>query len=80
MTQANSRQPGGTHYIDKPIQPWDFIAANNLGFFEGTIVKYLTRWRDKGGLLDLEKAQHYLEKLIEVERARKDTNDAKANP
>jgi hypothetical protein len=39
--------------------------ANNLGFFEGNIVKYITRWRQKGGPRDLEKAKHYIEKLME---------------
>lgn len=66
MDNANSRQHGGTHYIDRVVQPWDYIAANNLGFFEGNIIKYVTRWRDKGGVADLEKARHYLDKLIEI--------------
>lgn len=67
MTAANEIQVGGDHYKAKPIQPWDFIAANHLGFFEGNIVKYVTRWRDKGGINDLKKARHYLDKLIELE-------------
>lgn len=54
----------------RTIQPWDYIAANNIGFFEGNAIKYLTRWRDKGGIADLEKARHYLDKLIELETAR----------
>lgn len=68
MQDANSRQLGGTHYIDRAIQPWDYIAANNLGFFEGNVVKYVTRWQDKGGVADLEKARHYLDKLIEISK------------
>jgi len=67
MTTANQTQVGGDHYKAKPIQPWDFIAANQLGYFEGNIVKYLSRWRDKGGINDLKKARHYLDKLIELE-------------
>jgi hypothetical protein len=62
----NSRQVGGDHYKGKVVQPWDFIAANGLGFFEGNVVKYVTRWKDKGGVQDLHKARHYLDKLIEV--------------
>jgi Protein of unknwon function (DUF3310) len=62
----NSRQVGGDHYKGKSVQPWDFIAANGLGFFEGNVVKYVTRWKDKGGVQDLHKARHYLDKLIEV--------------
>jgi hypothetical protein len=67
QTTANQTQIGGDHYKAKSIQPWDFIAANQLGYFEGNIVKYLSRWRDKGGINDLKKARHYLDKLIELE-------------
>ena len=63
---ADDRQVGGDHYMDKSIQPWDYIIANNLGYLEGNIVKYISRWKDKGGVDDLRKAQHYLAKLIEV--------------
>ena len=63
---ANSLQVGGSHYKDKAIQPWDYIASNGLGYLEGNVVKYVSRWREKGGLEDLKKAQHYLTKLIEV--------------
>ncbi len=66
---ANDRQPGGTHYKDRTIQPWDYIVANNIGFLAGNIIKYVTRYPHKNGLEDLKKAQHYLEKLIEVEEA-----------
>lgn len=62
---ANDLQVGGTHY-QKAIQPWDYIIANDLGYLEGNIVKYVSRWRDKGGVQDLRKAAHYLQKLIEV--------------
>jgi len=67
---ANDIQHGGTHYKGKAIEPWDYVAANGLGFFEGNAIKYLTRWRDKGGIEDLKKAQHYIQKLIEIERAK----------
>lgn len=65
MTTANDTQVGGAHY-QLPIQPWDFIVSNGLGFLEGNAIKYLTRWRQKGGVDDLRKAKHYVEKLIEV--------------
>jgi Protein of unknwon function (DUF3310) len=64
---ANAKQVSGKHYKEKTIQPWDYIYANNLGYFEGNCVKYVSRWRDKGGIADLQKAIHYLEKLIELE-------------
>ena len=67
---ANDVQHGGDHYKTKGIQPWDFIISNNIGFLEGNAIKYLCRWRDKGGIQDLEKARHYIDKLIEVERAK----------
>jgi hypothetical protein len=67
---ANSYQPGGDHYR-LPIQPWDFILSNGIPFIEGNIIKYVTRWRSKGGIEDLRKAEHYLEKLIEWELEKK---------
>lgn len=69
-TTANATQHGGDHYRNKPVQPWDFIAANGLDFFQGNIVKYVVRFREKHGVQDLEKARHYLDKLIELERAK----------
>lgn len=64
--ESNVKQIGGEHYL-KAIQPWDYIVANDLGFLEGNIVKYITRYKEKGGVVDLQKAKHYLEKLIELE-------------
>ena len=67
---ANDVQVAGTHYKGKAIQPWDYIVGNNLGYLEGNIVKYVSRWKDKGGVDDLKKARHYLDKLIEVNNGR----------
>lgn len=64
---ANDSQVGGSHYKNKAIQPWDFIIANNIGFLDGNAITYLTRWQEKGGIDDLKKAIHFIEKLIEVE-------------
>ena len=64
---ALGRQVGGDHYSKKAIQPIQYIQANKLGFEEGSIVKYITRWRDKGGIKDLEKIKHYVDFLIEAE-------------
>jgi hypothetical protein len=61
---ANDTQVGGTHYRNK-IQPWDYIIACDLDFFEGNALKYLTRWKQKDGVKDLKKCMHYLEKIIE---------------
>ena len=60
-------QVGGNHYKKLKIQPVEYIHANGLGFCEGNAIKYLSRWRDKGGVADLEKAKHYIELLIELE-------------
>ena len=59
-------QYGGDHYKSKSIQPIEFILANDLGFCEGNVIKYVTRWKDKNGVEDLEKARHYLDFLIEA--------------
>ena len=67
IVNANARQEGGTHYKQLSIQPWDYIVSNNLGYLEGNVVKYVTRWQTKGhGVQDLLKARHYLDKLLEV--------------
>ena len=63
---ANTRQEGGSHYTTLAIQPWAYIVQNNLGFLEGNVIKYVTRWKDKEGVQDLQKARHFLDKLIEV--------------
>ena len=66
---ANGKQVGGSHYKTN-IEPWDAITDWNLGYLDGSAVQYLARWRKKGGLQDIEKAIHFLTKLIEVENDR----------
>lgn len=61
-------QVGGNHYKDKAIQPVEFIHANGLGFCEGNVIKYVTRYKDKNGIADLQKARHYLDILIQLEQ------------
>lgn len=60
-------QEGGDHYKSLPIQPVQYIHANGIPFAEGSVIKYVTRWRDKGGIADLKKARHFLDLLIELE-------------
>lgn len=55
------------HYTQYQIQPMEFIGKNNIGYIEGNIIKYVCRYKLKNGLEDLQKAAHYLEKLIERE-------------
>ena len=64
---ALDQQIAGTHYSKLKIQPVQYIHANGLGFCEGSVVKYITRWRDKGGIEDLRKARHFIDLLIELE-------------
>lgn len=60
-------QVAGAHYKDLKIQPIEYIHANGIPFAEGNVIKYVTRWRAKGGIKDLEKARHFLDLLIELE-------------
>ena len=62
---ANDTQIGGVHYKQFNYETWDVIRDWGLGYFDGNAVKYLSRWRHKGGVDDLRKAKHYIEKLIE---------------
>jgi hypothetical protein len=64
---ALARQEGGGHYKDMAIQPFEYIHANGIGFAEGCVIKYVSRWRAKGGVEDLKKARHFLDLLIEAE-------------
>lgn len=57
---------GSEHYRHGGIQPVEYIMANNMGFCEGNIVKYVTRYKYSGkGIEDLRKAAHYIDMLIE---------------
>ncbi len=60
-------QVGGGHYKSKGIQPVQYCMANDIGFMEGSVIKYVTRWKDKGGVEDLKKARHFLDMLIEAQ-------------
>lgn len=77
---SNSKQVAGTHYKTDGLQHWDIIAGQNIGYLEGCCTKYLIRWRKKNGLQDLQKAEHFLEKLIEmVESGQIKENKARIN-
>lgn len=60
------KQTGGDHYKKLAIQPTAYIQKNKLGWCEGNIVKYITRWRDKGGIQDIDKVIHYAELLKQI--------------
>lgn len=54
-------QIGGTHYAEKAFEPIVFIENWKLPFSVGNVVKYLCRYKEKGGVQDLRKAIQYLE-------------------
>ena len=77
-SEANKRQVAGGHYMKYgQLQPWDTWLPWNLNGFQAAIIKHVVRYRDKMGITDLEKARHYLEKLIELERERAEAERAK---
>lgn len=68
---ANDTQVGGDHYKSPgKVEHWDIVAQHDLDYFQGQITKYVMRWKKKNGLQDLEKAEHFLAKYLEVERER----------
>jgi hypothetical protein len=69
--KASETQIGGSHYSNMAIQPIEFIHKNKLSFIQGNIVKYVCRYKSKGGIEDLDKAKHYIDLLIELEELKK---------
>lgn len=63
---ALDEQVGGDHYKKLGVQPVEFISTINANFFQGNVIKYITRYKDKNGIKDLEKAKHYLELMREL--------------
>jgi hypothetical protein len=72
---ALNEQVSGHHYKDKVIQPVEYIYMNNIGYMEGNVIKYITRWKEKGGVADLQKAKHYIELLIELDEKKHKLGD-----
>jgi len=73
MVDINSHQVGGDHYASKDVQPWAAMQAwmskeAFAGYLHGNCIKYLARYHEKNGTQDLQKCQHYLAKLIEIEQ------------
>jgi hypothetical protein len=67
MSDILQTQIGGSHYVKLKIQPMEYSMANNLNACQHTIVKYVTRYKDKNGIEDLKKARHTIDLLIEFE-------------
>ena len=70
MNQSNKKQIGGNHYLKYKIQPIDFILQNQLDFCQGCVIKYILRFKEKGGVQDLQKAKHYIELLIDSTKSK----------
>ncbi len=72
---AEGAQIGGKHYNKHgDFQHWDVVAYFNLNYFEGQITRYVFRCREKGGIEDLRKARHYIDKYIAVLASETDTD------
>jgi hypothetical protein len=67
MNKPLDVQVGGTHYKGMKIQPIEFVAANNLSYMDGCVVKYISRHRNKNGREDIEKIKHYCDLILELE-------------
>ena len=64
---ALGKQIGGNHYKQFKIQPVEFCFVNDIPYIEATCIKYLCRWRNKGGFEDLDKVVHFVNLLKELE-------------
>ena len=68
---AFDKQVGGSHYSKLAIQPMEYSMKNKLDACQHTAIKYITRFREKDGIRDLEKAIHTIQMLIEIEERKK---------
>lgn len=58
------------HY-NLPIQPWEYMESMMsceafIGYLQGNVIKYVSRFQEKGGVADIDKAIHYLQKMRQV--------------
>lgn len=65
--KVTEKQIGGNHYQKMAIQPTEFIHKNNLSFLQGNVIKYISRYKQKNGLQDLQKAKHYIDLIMQFE-------------
>lgn len=62
---VNDRQVGGAHY-KSAYQHWDFVVDTHQSYHQGSATAYISRWRRKNGVEDLEKALHYIDKCASI--------------
>ena len=67
-TDPLTYQVGGDHYTKMKIQPVEYIHANEMDYMDGAIVKYISRWRDKGGVKDLRKIKQFVDLIIKLNK------------
>ena len=71
-TFPQDKQIGGSHYKNMVIQPFEFISKNELTFFQGNVIKYVCRYKQKNGIQDLEKVIHYCQlEILKLKDAKK---------
>lgn len=80
MASQNDRQVGGRHYKKGGEEHWDRAWRLNYDPFQYIITKWIERWRDKGGLQDLYKAHHAIEKYIELVESGTDPRSVLTDP
>jgi len=69
-SKADKTQIGGSHYKDMSIQVSDYVYSNNFNWYQGNIIKYISRYNKKNQntdlqIQDIEKAIHYAQLLID---------------
>lgn len=64
MSESVNHPP---HYNLGAMEVIDAIDGLNLDFYQGNVLKYVARFRAKGGVEDLKKARWYLDRLITIE-------------
>lgn len=72
---ALDEQIGGGYYKDLAVQPMEYSMCNDLDPCQHTIIKYVTRFRKKNGVEDLEKAKHCIDMLIHFEAEKTKLDD-----
>jgi hypothetical protein len=70
LSKADKTQIGGSHYKDMFIQVSDYVYSNNFNWYQGNIIKYISRYNKKNQntdlqIQDIEKAIHYAQLLID---------------
>lgn len=71
---ASGSQIGGGHYTKLAIQPMEYSMRNGLNACQHSVIKYVTRYKDKGGIEDLRKVRHCIDLLIQYEIDKNDCN------